>query len=426
MRRNRSRSLADLPRLVLILVSVVLVAAPALADGGRVSGQAVDEAGKPVSGVRLRLVSDSGEPASGVPPIDVKNGRFTIPSFPSGFFRLEVEGDQLVILRFEILMRGSGGVRLGDMATDVPAGAKAPTFQVAGSQRGDVKLVVGKAAPGGGGGAAVAAARETSAAVQKLNDLLAQGDMPALLSESEKVLATKPDLPGARYLHAVALWKTGRVEDGVAELRRAAVETPDQPGLQSVLGAMLVDLSNVQKEAGKEAEAKAAASEAVDIFSAQVAANPSDVGALTNRVIALERAGRSEETVQAIQTLIAADPANTKAYYRCSEILMDAGNYKEAVGWLEKAPAKDAETATRIYNVGVSLYNKGQMQEVADAMRKAIAMAPDLAFLHQLMGRALLSLGDNAGAIKEFEEFVRLAPDDPDAENTRALIKAIR
>ena len=399
---------------------------PALAEGGRASGRVVDEAGKPVSDIRLHLVTESGETAPGVAPIEVKKGRFTIPSFPSGWFRLEVEGDAIAVKRFEIEVRGSDGTRLGDMGTEVPLGAKAPVFSVGGSQRADVKLVVGQAAVAGvQGAAAIQAARATSASLQKLNDLFTHGDMTALLAESEKVLESKPALGGALYLRGVALWKTGRPEEAVTVLRKAAEQVPDQPGIHGVLGTVLLDLATARKEAGQATESEAAASEAADAFAKQIAATPDDTNTLTNRVIALERAGHTDQAMGAIEALLAKDPTNAKALYRMAELLMDAGRNDEALAWLEKVPTKDATTVTAIYNVGVNLFNKGKMEAVAGAMRKAIAIAPETPFIHELLGRALVSLGDMPGAVREFKEFLRLAPNDPEAEATRTLIKAI-
>lgn len=407
------------------LLLVALASSAALAEGGRASGVVVDEENQPVTGLRLRLVTEAGEPAP-VAPIEVKKGRFAIPAVPPGPHRIEVADGGFAIIRFEIEMRGGGGVRLGEMAVDVPSNALPPTFEVFSSQRADIKLVVTRATGAGlPSTAEIQAARESSAELKKLNDLFTRGDMQALLAEADRVLAANPDLGGAHYLRGVALWKSGKAAEAVPALRRAFELAPDQPGIDGVLGAVLLDASTARRDAGRDEEARAMADEAVDAFTRQLAATPGDKGALTNRVIALERAGRPEEAVTALEALLAAAPEENRAYLRLGEILTELGRNEEALSWLEKAPVQNAETAVRMYNAAVPLYNGGSLELAAEAMRKAIAFAPEVPHPHLLLGQALIGLGDLQEADAELKEFLRLAPDDPEAAAARLLVREL-
>jgi Flp pilus assembly protein TadD len=49
-----------------------------------------------------------------------------------------------------------------------------------------------------------------------------------------------------------------------------------------------------------------------------------------------------------------------------------------------------------------------------DELRKAVALRPDVAKLHNHLGFALFKDGDIEGAIQEFQEAVRLAPEHED------------
>jgi len=146
---------------------------------------------------------------------------------------------------------------------------------------------------------------------------------------------------------------------------------------------------------------------------------------LTNRVIALERSGRSEEAVAALEALISATPDENRAYLRLAEILTELGREEESLNWLEKAPVQDAEVVVRMYNATVPLYNAGRFELAAEVMRRAIAIAPEVAQPHRMLGQALIGTGDLAGAEAELREFLRLDPDDPEAETARLLIQEL-
>ena len=271
----------------------------------------------------------------------------------------------------------------------------------------------------------IQAAAATSSALKKLNELFAGGDMTAVLAEADRVLAEDPNLGGAHYLRAVALWKLGRPGDAVASIRRAEELIPDQPGIDGVTGTILMDLGDQEKKAGSEEKARAAWTEAAEAFGRTLVKSPNDTSALTNRVIALDRAGKVDETIGALTALLAADPGNAKASLRLAEVESDAGRLDDALAVLDRMPDPNVDTVLALYNVSVKLYNAKKLAPILPAMQKAIRIAPEIPHPHQLLSRVLLNQGDVPGAVRELKEFLRLAPDDPDAASEREMLKAI-
>src|SRR6185503_15208414 len=194
---------------------------------------------------------------------------------------------------------------------------------------------------------------------------------------------------------------------------------------QSVLGQVLLDLGDEQGRAGDEARAKETYAAAARAFDAELAANPSDSATLTNRVIALDRAGKTDETVAALDALVAADPTNPKIHLKKAEILIDSGKPEEALAVLDQVQNPDVATAQAMYNAAIRLYNAGKMEPVFQSMSKAVKIAPGEAHIHRLLGRVLLNRGDTPGAVRELKEFLRLAPNDPAAAEERELVKAM-
>ena len=415
----------DRPILTLALLTALLAVTTARAEGGRVSGKAIDDKGSPVSGIALRFVADPG-PGEAIPPVEVKKGRFAVAGFPRGPYRIDLGDAPYTIRHLTAEMRGGDGVMIGKLDVDVALGQYPPPFQVSPSQRADVTLVLGPPLEDAQGRAvSIQAAAATSSALKKLNEIFAGKDMKAVLAEADRVLAEDPRLGGAHYLRAVALWKLGRPGDAVASIRTAAEIVPDQSGIDGVTGAILMDFGEQEKKSGHGEKAQEAWTEAAEAFGRALVKSPNDPPALTNRIIALDRAGRSDETIAALSALLAADPANAKASLRLAELESDAGRLEEALAVLDRMPNPNANTVRALYNVSVKLYNAKRLAPILPAMQKAIGIAPEIPHPHQLLSRVLLNQGDVPGAVRELKEFLRLAPDDPDAASEREMLRAI-
>lgn len=393
------------------LLMTLFAAFTVRADGGRVSGKVIDDNGNPVSGIALQFVPDPG-PGDTIPPVDVKKGRFAVAGFPRGSYRIELGNAPFTIRHLIVEIRGGDGVRLGKLDLDVAPGRYPPPFEISPSQRADVTLTLGPPLEDAQGRAvSIQAAATTSSALRSLNELFAAGDMKAVLGESDRLLVKDPNLGGAHYLRAVALFKLGRPGEAVESIRKAEELVPDQPGLDTVAGSILMALSDWNR--------------AAEAFGRAAAKAPKDPAALTNVVIALDRAGNVDETIAALQALLSVEPANAKATLRLAELFSDAGRLEDALSVLDRMQDPTVDTAVALYNVAVKLYNAKRLVPIVPAMRKAILIAPDLPHPHQILSRVLLNQGDVPGAVRELKEFLRLAPDDPEAAAEREMLKAI-
>lgn len=415
----------DRPVATLALWTALFAVTMARAEGGRVSGKVIDDKGNPATGIALRFLADPG-PGETIPPVEVKKGRFAVAGFPRGPYRIDLGDAPYTIRHLTVEIRGGDGVRIGKLDVDVARGQYPPPFEVSPSQRADVTLVLGPPLEDVQGRAvSIQAAAATSSALKKLNELFARGDMKAVLAEADRLLADDPKLGGAHYLRAVALWKLGRPGDAVASIRTAEELIPDQPGIDGVTGTILMDLGEQERKAGSEEKAKEAWTEAAEAFGRALVKSPNDTSALTNRVIALDRAGKVDETIGALTALLAADPGNAKASLRLAEVESDAGRLEDALAVLDRMPDPNVDTVLALYNVSVKLYNAKKLAPILPAMQKAIRIAPEIPHPHQLLSRVLLNQGDVPGAVRELKEFLRLAPDDPDAAAEREMLKAI-
>jgi len=84
-----------------------------------------------------------------------------------------------------------------------------------------------------------------------------------------------------------------------------------------------------------------------------------------------------------------------------------------------------ADAAVNYYNMGVTYINGGQSQEAAEALKKAVELDPNHAEAHYQLGITLISLNDMEGAMDHLRTYLILAPTAPNAEVAKALIEQL-
>jgi len=74
-----------------------------------------------------------------------------------------------------------------------------------------------------------------------------------------------------------------------------------------------------------------------------------------------------------------------------------------------------------MFNQGVILWNGGKIADAKKQFQAVIAAKPDFAEAHYQLGMALVNEGDLKGAGAEFETYLKLAPNGPNAAQAKAI-----
>src|SRR5260221_227881 len=82
--------------------------------------------------------------------------------------------------------------------------------------------------------------------------------------------------------------------------------------------------------------------------------------------------------------------------------------------------------AILFFNVGAKAKNENRMKEAVQAFQKSVEIDPTYASGHRELGYALIGTQDFAGAIKQFQEYLKLTPAAPDAKDIQKTIAAIK
>ena len=110
-----------------------------------------------------------------------------------------------------------------------------------------------------------------------------------------------------------------------------------------------------------------------------------------------------------------------------AEAYMDQQKYEEAAIHYKKAmeisPPTDAAVA---FNVAEIMFSANKVDDAIRYYALASQLKPENEVYHLKLGYACLNKGDIPTAISHFEEFLELAPDNPQAESIRNLIQSLK
>ncbi|NIO20264.1 MAG: tetratricopeptide repeat protein [Candidatus Aenigmarchaeota archaeon] len=110
-----------------------------------------------------------------------------------------------------------------------------------------------------------------------------------------------------------------------------------------------------------------------------------------------------------------------------AEAYMDQKNHEEAAVHYTKAmeinPPTDAAIA---FNVAEIMFTANKVDEAIKYYQLASRLKPDNGIYYLKLGYAYLNKSDIPSAIKNFEKFLELSPEDPKAESIKNLIRSLR
>lgn len=186
---------------------------------------------------------------------------------------------------------------------------------------------------------------------------------------------------------------------------------------------------------------------------------------------AASRAGNQDEAIARFEEVLASRPACSECYYNIGFAQANKKDYEKAEAAYKKAielkadyadaytglasiynaqrkfdlaaeaSKKAAEVSASnvvaggaaagsaspdaLFNQGVILWNSGKIAEAKVQFEAAIAAKPDHAEAHYQLAMALVNGGDLKGAATEFNTYLKLAPNGPNAAQAKAIVASL-
>ncbi len=119
------------------------------------------------------------------------------------------------------------------------------------------------------------------------------------------------------------------------------------------------------------------------------------------------------------------EPKLTTAFFALGICRNQMAKYPEAEVALARGLELEPDSPDGHYHIAEAYWNLGRFDDSEPHARKAIALKPDMAPAHVLLGNSLLRKRDAAGALKEFKEYLRLAPQGEFAVGTKAAVERL-
>ena len=133
----------------------------------------------------------------------------------------------------------------------------------------------------------------------------------------------------------------------------------------------------------------------------------------------------------AYKKAIELDPNLIDAYSGLATIYNDQKKFPEAQAMsaevMKRATAGGASGgADQLYNAGVISWNANDFAKAGEQFTAAVAANPGHAESHFMLGQVNLNLGKLPDAAKEFETYVKLAPNGPNAKDAASKVEMLK
>lgn len=134
----------------------------------------------------------------------------------------------------------------------------------------------------------------------------------------------------------------------------------------------------------------------------------------------------SNMEIDRLQQATKAAPKSKEAWIELGNVLMDSQRFGEAIEAYEKALALDPKNVPVRVDLGTCYRGVRRFDKAVEEYRKAIAIDPKFPNGHRNLGVVLAyDLHQNKEAVKEFQKYLEVAPNAPDAADIRQMIQQL-
>jgi tetratricopeptide (TPR) repeat protein len=234
-----------------------------------------------------------------------------------------------------------------------------------------------------------------------------RGDLARAKSLAEQQIAREPS---AQLVHLMGLieCRGGRLEAGIAWLRRAVDEEPGNAGYRVMLARALVD-------AGRPAEA----------FDAAVAPrgdSPAELALWHARAEAADAIGNAQASVEAWGKLCSLGSADWRAWSNYANAATALGRWRNASAAFRRALELNPTEVTLRRSLATALSRAGEFQESADELGRWVEASPEDVITRIMFARLLADLGRDEEAQAQLDMAAQLAGHPAFDESSEVLI----
>ena len=392
-----------------VLAVLLACAAPALADA-RLVGKALDEGGKPIRDVQIRLLP-TDDALSVLETKTKKKGTYIIGVIRPGEYRLVAFADGLRISHIDVNIADPNDDSRWAVDTDMPYGGEMPLFRVSGVDviTYDLTLspLVGEPGEFGTG--------EMLSSVDVIVKAIEEGKIDEADREIQRHLTEDPDSATFNYLQAFALLSKNDLEGAYAAVDRALATDPAFEGAAALKGRIL------EAQGDREGALEWYRKEADSATNDQVKTE-----AYLAMTVVAEDLGKDDVAQEALEAVIAIAPDQVNLYQELANLYTRTGQIEKAQEMMDKVAELGGDLdPNALYNLGANAVNSGDQEAAVRYFEGAIAAKPDFAEAYLRLGFARLNLGNLEGAAEALRKYLELDPEGSNAAMARDLLSRL-
>jgi hypothetical protein len=134
---------------------------------------------------------------------------------------------------------------------------------------------------------------------------------------------------------------------------------------------------------------------------------------------------RLKESQAALEQAVRLDSRSGAGYLTLGACLNQQKDYAGAEKALNRGLELEPESPEGQYELAKNYWAQRRWREAEPHALKAETLAPKIAGVHVVMGNILLQKRDNAGALREFNEYLRLDPKGSMSDGVRAMVSKL-
>lgn len=248
------------------------------------------------------------------------------------------------------------------------------------------------------------------AALHAALDLHRQQRLDAALLAYLQILRHWPESAEAHCLLGHLYIDTGRLDEGLNHLDRAAKLMPERVDFHFSLGTAL--LRHGRSEA------------AVEALRAAYRLKPDEPAVVVNLAVARRQCGQFEDAVRELKGLLDRYPDVVEARHNLANCLADLGRVDASMAEYERALHQRPEAVDVRASLAVNLCRWHRYEDAIAQLEQALVVAPGHPLVHQQLGKALTVTGRLAEAAAHFRQALAVAPTLAEVHQTLSDIVA--